>query len=108
MNNHVPTTVDCYSGYRDEETPRRFTFKGQIVEVDVVVDRWRTPKHRSFKVRPATAESYTLAVTPLRDREANAGGGLRRARRFLDGPASCFAGVRLFPCDRWKSPSFQA
>ena len=52
--------VECYAGSRGEETPRRFTFKGRFVEVDTVVDQWRTPDHRCFKVRIAAGESYTL------------------------------------------------
>ena len=47
-------------GTRGEETPRRFTVENQIVEIRTVVDQWRTPDHRYFKVRTAASESYTL------------------------------------------------
>lgn len=43
--------VDCYSGYRGEETPRRIIFLEQVVEVKEVVDRWLSPDHRYFKIR---------------------------------------------------------
>ena len=59
-NTPVLTTVDCYAGYRGEETPRRFTLKGQFVEVEAVVDRWQTPDQRGFRVRTAAGENYTL------------------------------------------------
>lgn len=42
--------VDCYSGYRAEETPRRFRIGARAVEVRQVVDRWLSPEHRYFKV----------------------------------------------------------
>ena len=52
--------VDCYAGYRGEETPRRFTLENELVEIRMVVDQWRTLDHRYFKVRTAASESYTL------------------------------------------------
>ena len=45
---------------RGEETPRRFTLENQLVEIKEVVDQWRTPDHRYFRVRTAANESYTL------------------------------------------------
>ena len=56
----VPVAVDCYAGARGEETPRRFTLEDQLVEIHEVVDQWRTPDHRYFKVRTAASESCTL------------------------------------------------
>lgn len=32
--------VDCYSGYRGEETPRRFTMDTKTIEVAGILDRW--------------------------------------------------------------------
>ncbi len=60
MSDALAVAVDCYAGSRGEETPRRFTFENQLVEIRTVVDQWRTPDHRYFKVRPAASESYTL------------------------------------------------
>lgn len=42
--------VQCYAGYRGEETPRRFFLKERPVEVMQVLDRWLAPDHRYFKV----------------------------------------------------------
>ncbi|MCP4688477.1 MAG: hypothetical protein GY859_10520 [Desulfobacterales bacterium] len=42
--------VDCYSGYRGEETPRRFTLGERTIEVRDVLDRWLAPDHRYFKL----------------------------------------------------------
>ncbi len=52
--------VECYAGYRGEETPRRFSFGEREVEVDVVVERWVTPEHRYFKVRGDDGGIYVL------------------------------------------------
>ena len=42
--------VDCYAGYRAEETPRRIKFEAHDVEVKKVIDRWLSPDHRYFKL----------------------------------------------------------
>lgn len=42
--------VDCYSGYRGEETPRRIHLGARKVEVVNVLDRWLAPDHRYFKI----------------------------------------------------------
>jgi hypothetical protein len=41
--------VDCYSGYRGEETPRNVQIGDNKVEVKKIVDRWLAPDHRYFK-----------------------------------------------------------
>ena len=55
----VAIAVDCYAGAQGDETPRRFTRGDQLVEILSVVDRWRTPDHRYFRVRTAD-ETCTL------------------------------------------------
>lgn len=52
--------VDCYAGYRGEETPRRFTLADRAVEVAEVLDRWLAPDHRYFKVRSDDGCTYIL------------------------------------------------
>ncbi len=56
MNVHV----ECYSGHRGEETPRRFTLGERTVEVEEVLDRWLAPDHRYFKVRGDDEGVYIL------------------------------------------------
>jgi hypothetical protein len=41
--------VDCYAGYRGEETPRRIYFGQRLVVVRDIIDRWLAPDHRYFK-----------------------------------------------------------
>ncbi len=59
VSDALAVAVDCYAGYRGEQTPRRFTLREQLVEILAIVERWRTPDHRYFKVRTAD-ETYTL------------------------------------------------
>lgn len=42
--------VECYAGYRGEETPRRFRLGTKKIEVQEILDRWMAPDHRYFKV----------------------------------------------------------
>ena len=42
--------VECYSGYRAEETPRRFRIGARLVEAKEILDRWLAPDHRYFKI----------------------------------------------------------
>jgi len=52
--------VECYAGYRDEETPRRFFMGDKTVEIEEVIDRWLAPEHRYFKVRGNDNDIYIL------------------------------------------------
>jgi hypothetical protein len=52
--------VDCYSGYRGEETPRRFRLDDREIEVSEVVGRWLDPDHRYFKVVGDDGATYIL------------------------------------------------
>ncbi len=51
--NVLAVAVDCYAGARGDETPRRFTLADQLIEILAIVDQWRTPDHRYFRVRTA-------------------------------------------------------
>jgi len=52
--------VECYAGYRGEETPRRFSLDERKVEVVEVVGRWQEPGQRYFKVRGDDGAIYVL------------------------------------------------
>ena len=52
-------SVECYAGYRGEETPIRFRLGDRVIEIDEVLDRWLAPDHRYFKVRTAEG-TYVL------------------------------------------------
>ena len=52
--------VECYSGYRGEETPRRFWLGKNRIEIREVIDRWIGPDHRYFKVLGDEGSVYIL------------------------------------------------
>lgn len=60
--------VDCYAGYRGEETPRRFSIGGRRVDVTAVLDRWLGPDHRYFKLRGSDGATYILRHDEHADR----------------------------------------
>ena len=56
----VALRVECYAGYRGEETPRRFYLDERCVEIKLVIDRWLAPDHRYFKVEGDDGRRYLL------------------------------------------------
>jgi hypothetical protein len=52
--------VECYAGYRSEETPRRFFIGDRWVEVIDVLERGLSPEHRYFKLRGNDGRVYGL------------------------------------------------
>ena len=59
VSDPLAVAVDCSAGARGDETPRRFTWGDQLVEILAIVAQWRTPDHRHFRVKTAE-ETYTL------------------------------------------------
>lgn len=60
--------VECYAGYRGEETPQRFQWAARRVEIVEVLDRWLDPRHRYFKVRGDDGAVYILRHDAASDR----------------------------------------
>jgi hypothetical protein len=52
--------VECYAGYRGEETPRRFSIGERPVQVARIIDRWVTPDYRYFRVAGDDGRVYVL------------------------------------------------
>ena len=52
--------VECYAGYRGEETPRAFWLGDNRLEVKEVLDRWLAPEQRYFKVQADDKGIYIL------------------------------------------------
>jgi hypothetical protein len=59
--------VECYAGYRAEETPRAVLLGERRVEVIDVVDRWLAPDHRYFKLRGDDGALYIIRYDSERD-----------------------------------------
>jgi hypothetical protein len=58
--------VDCYAGYRGEETPRRLTMGARSIEVVEIRDRWLAPDHRYFKIIGDDGGLYIIRHDPHR------------------------------------------
>jgi hypothetical protein len=52
--------VECYAGYRGEETPRRLFLGEREVGVSQVLDRWLAPDHRYFKLLGDDGATYIV------------------------------------------------
>ena len=52
--------VECYSGYRGEETTRRLIIGEQVIGVVKVLDQWLAPDHRYFKVEGDNGSIYIV------------------------------------------------
>ncbi len=57
---HLRLRVECYAGYRGEETPRCLYLAERRIEVKEVLDRWLGPDHRYFKLRGEDEVIYLL------------------------------------------------
>jgi len=66
--NGIAVRVECYAGYRGEETPRRFYLEKRRIEVAEVLDRWLAPDHRYFKLRGGDGALYILRHDVAADR----------------------------------------
>ncbi len=71
---YEPVQVECYSGYRVNERPVAFTFRGQRREVLEIVDRWyegsidtARPEIHYFKVRTTEGDVVLLRYLSLFD-----------------------------------------
>ena len=62
--NKIPIHVECYAGYRAEETPRSIAFKTRKIRVKRVIDRWLDPDHRYFKVLGENDGVYIVRHDP--------------------------------------------
>ena len=52
--------VECYAGYRGEETPRRIMMGKRKIEIKEIQDQWLSPDHRYFKVLGDDNDVYIL------------------------------------------------
>jgi hypothetical protein len=59
--------VECYSGYRADERPVRFTLGTRTFEVTEVEDRWYSPEASYFRVRADDGNFYVLRHDETQD-----------------------------------------
>ena len=52
--------VECYAGYKGEQTPRAIVLGDRQIAVVDVIDQWLAPDHRYFKVRGEDGDIYLV------------------------------------------------
>ena len=52
--------MECYAGYKGEQTPRTIVLGDRRVLVTDVIDSWLAPDHRYFKVRSDDLDIYIV------------------------------------------------
>jgi hypothetical protein len=52
--------VECYAGYKGEQTPRTLVLGLRRINVVEVLDQWLAPDHRYFKVRGDDGDTYIV------------------------------------------------
>jgi hypothetical protein len=53
-------SVECYAGYRGEQTPRTIVLGDRRIAVRDVMDQWLAPDHRYFKIRGDDGDLYIV------------------------------------------------
>ena len=59
--------VECYSGYRGEERPVRFTLGEHILEVQEIEDQWYSPGATYFRLVADDGNIYILRHDEIAD-----------------------------------------
>jgi hypothetical protein len=59
-NAMIEMSVKCYSGYRADERPLRFVFRGREYEVQDLDGQWYSPDATYFRVRAQDGNYYVL------------------------------------------------
>lgn len=59
-DHRINLRVQCYAGYRGEETPERLCLGNRQIGVREVLDRWLDPDYRYFKLRAADDGVYVI------------------------------------------------
>lgn len=60
MTRRIAVHVECYTGYKGEQTPRAFIVGDRKVEILEILDQWFAPDHRYFKVKGHDGGLYIL------------------------------------------------
>ncbi|MGM0428265.1 MAG: hypothetical protein ACQEQ7_13625 [Thermodesulfobacteriota bacterium] len=60
MEQWTKTGVECYAGYRGDETPRCIRWKGRSIAVLKILTQWMEPEYRYFRVNGEDQVIYTL------------------------------------------------
>jgi hypothetical protein len=56
----VEIEVSCYAGYRGEESPLYFFLAGRKIVVEKILEQWRTPDSRYFRIVGDDRNEYLI------------------------------------------------
>jgi hypothetical protein len=56
----IHVQVECYSGYKRDQRPIRFTLGDHTLEVEEVQDQWYSPSAMYFRVKAEDQKIYVL------------------------------------------------
>jgi len=59
--------VECHSEHEYAEKPVVLTWEGQRLEIEVILERWRIPGAKCFRVRTADGQEFELFYGELYD-----------------------------------------
>jgi hypothetical protein len=59
-NDVLRVGVECYAGYKGEQTPRTLVLGDRRITVVEVVDQWIAPDHRYFKISDDDGDTYIV------------------------------------------------
>ena len=62
-----PIRVECYSGYKADESPRRLLLAGRALDIMAVEDRWYSPGATYFRVLVEGDDRYVLRHQEAQD-----------------------------------------
>jgi hypothetical protein len=64
----IPIRVECYSGYKSDERPLRFTLGERVFEIVEIDDRWYSPDAIYFRVKADDGNIYLLRHDEIQNR----------------------------------------
>jgi hypothetical protein len=60
-------SVECYSGVEYPERPTAITYQGQRLEIAQVIQVWRIPEGKRFRVQTADMQVFELVYKESED-----------------------------------------
>jgi hypothetical protein len=77
MNQLEPIQVECYAGYKADESPRAFVYKNRRYNIVLILDRWyaagvrsKMPQLDYYKVKADDSREYIIRYNHLFDKWA--------------------------------------
>ena len=62
-----PVRVECYSGYKADESPRKLILASRTLDIVAIEDRWYSPGATYFRVSVTGGDRYVLRHQEAQD-----------------------------------------